>query len=168
MFASTYDSQAGVGPAPAGSGADAESKGRGFNWASPGVMFDVAGLRDADSLRRINRIRALTAVMDSIFTIPGTKFRVGLDPIIGMIPILGDVISALVSLYIVYQARRLGASRRIIMLMLANVALDFALGLTPVAGDAFDAVFKANIRNLALLGLVPGWRRIVPAARRVV
>jgi len=168
MFASTYDSQADGGAAPAGSGAAGPSAGRGFNWASPGVMFDAAGLRDADSLRRIARIRALTAMMDSIFTIPGTKFRVGLDPIIGLIPVLGDVISALVSLYIVYQARRLGASRRIIMLMLANVAVDFALGLTPVAGDAFDAVFKANIRNLALLGLVPGWRRAASAARRVV
>ena len=83
--------------------------------------------------------------------VPGTNIRFGLDALIGLVPGIGDAVTTLLSLYIVREARALGAPRLLIARMLANVALDGVVGAVPVAGDLFDVAFRANRRNVALL-----------------
>jgi len=100
---------------------------------------------------RIERLRSLTKLLDSAFQIPGTRFRVGLDALVGVIPGIGDAIGAIFSAAIVFQAARLGASKATLARMVGNVALDTIVGEIPLLGDLFDAGWKANTRNLALL-----------------
>ena len=97
------------------------------------------------------RARALTRMLDSAARIPGTKIRFGLDPLLGVIPGLGDVAGAALSGYLVLLAQRLGAPRAVVLRMLANVAADTVGGTVPVLGDVFDVAFKSSSRNLALL-----------------
>jgi hypothetical protein len=99
----------------------------------------------------LSRARALTRLLDSAAAIPGTGIRFGLDPILGLVPGLGDIAGAALAGYLVLLAQRLGAPRAVVLRMLANVALDTAGGTIPVLGDAFDVAFKSNSRNLALL-----------------
>ncbi len=99
------------------------------------------------------RVAALAVLLDSAFVIPGTSVRVGLDPLVGLIPAAGDAISAAASLYIVYEGWRLGASRGQVAAMLGNVAIDALAGVVPGLGDVVDLAFKANMRNLAILGI---------------
>ncbi|MCC6971024.1 MAG: DUF4112 domain-containing protein [Phycisphaerales bacterium] len=101
------------------------------------------------------RVAALAVLLDSAFVIPGTSVRVGLDPLVGLIPAAGDAISAAASLYIVYEGWRLGASRGQVAAMLGNVAIDALAGVVPGLGDVVDLAFKANMRNLAILGITP-------------
>ena len=105
-------------------------------------------MTDADPLARA---RALTRLLDSAATIPGTGIRFGLDPILGLVPGLGDVAGAALAGYLVLLAQRLGAPRAVVLRMLANVAMDTAGGTIPLVGDAFDVAFKSSSRNLALL-----------------
>lgn len=105
--------------------------------------------RIRDELDRLSRL------MDASFNLPGTDFKIGLDPIIGLIPGIGDSISLLISAYIVLQAHRLGASRWTLTRMVSNIVLDAAIGAVPVLGDLFDFAFKANQRNLKLLRIKP-------------
>jgi hypothetical protein len=109
-----------------------------------------------DRTRRLARLRFLARLMDSAVAIPGTNIRFGLDSIIGLIPGAGDALSAGVSLYIVYEAAQLGATRKQLTMMLGNIALDTLAGSVPVLGDVFDLTFKANIRNLRMLGIEVG------------
>ena len=97
------------------------------------------------------RLEALAQLMDGAFVIPGTKVRVGLDAIIGLVPIAGDLIASLVSSYLIWEARQLGASRWVIGRMIANTTIDTLFGVVPIVGDAFDVLFRANLKNLALL-----------------
>nr|USU30252.1 DUF4112 domain-containing protein [Methylobacterium sp. OTU13CASTA1] len=97
------------------------------------------------------RLEALAHLMDSAFLIPGINRRVGLDAIVGLVPIIGDVAGMVIASYVVNEARRLGAPRWLVARMMANVVFDGALGIVPLAGDLFDAAFKANRRNVALL-----------------
>jgi hypothetical protein len=97
------------------------------------------------------RARTLTRLLDSVARVPGTSFRYGLDPLLGIIPGLGDVTGAALSGYLVLLASRLGAPGRVIVRMLGNVVVDTVVGMMPVLGDLFDASWKANTRNLALL-----------------
>lgn len=106
--------------------------------------------------KRIARIRMLAALLDGAVRVPGTTFRIGLDPIIGLIPGIGDVLTTGASLYIVYQGHKLGASGATIRKMLLNVGIDFLIGEVPVVGDFLDFGMKANKRNLRLLGLDDG------------
>jgi hypothetical protein len=99
----------------------------------------------------VARVEAVARIMDSMFEIPGTKVRVGLDAIIGIVPIIGDLISQVISSYIIWEARQLGVSRFTLARMMANSAVDFVVGIIPFAGDAFDIYFRANLKNLALL-----------------
>jgi hypothetical protein len=108
----------------------------------------VIGTRDT---REIERLRSLTRLLDSAFRIPGTRYRVGLDALVGVVPGIGDVIGALFSAFIVYQAARMGVSTATLVRMMGNVALDTIVGEVPLLGDLFDAGWKANTRNLALL-----------------
>lgn len=95
--------------------------------------------------------RALARLLDSAFTIPGTSFTIGLDPIIGLIPAGGDLIGALLSGYIVLTGVRLGAPGSVVARMLANIAIDTAVGSVPILGDMFDAGWRSNDRNVRLL-----------------
>lgn len=119
------------------------------------------------------RARALTRLLDTAARVPGTSIRFGLDPILGLIPGLGDLAGAALSGYLVLLAGRAGASRTTIVRMLANVAIDTIGGMLPVLGDAFDVAFKSNSRNLALLERTlgtqsPSMGRAEPAAGRLV
>jgi hypothetical protein len=89
--------------------------------------------------------------MDGAFRIPGLNIRVGLDPIIGLIPGIGDIVSTLVSLYVLAAAQRYGLPRITTLRMGLNIALDAIIGAIPVVGDLFDLTWKANNRNVALL-----------------
>jgi hypothetical protein len=96
-------------------------------------------------------VRLVAKAMDTAFVIPGTRFRFGLDALIGLIPGIGDVVGAGVGMYIVYAAARLGVSRAVLARMLLNVGADAAVGAVPLAGDVLDAAWRANTRNVALL-----------------
>ena len=93
----------------------------------------------------------MARLLDSAVQVPGTRFRIGLDPIIGLVPGIGDVIGAIFSSVIVFQAARLGAPQSTLVRMLANVVVDTLVGEVPLLGDLFDFGWKANTRNIALL-----------------
>jgi hypothetical protein len=97
------------------------------------------------------RARALTRLLDSAARVPGTSMRFGLDPVLGLVPGVGDVAGAVLSGYVVLLASRLGAPTTVIVRMLGNVVIDTVGGTVPVIGDLFDAGWKANTRNLTLL-----------------
>ena len=96
------------------------------------------------------RLRALSHLLDSSVRLPG-GYRIGLDPIIGLIPGFGDAVMLLPALYIVLEAYRLGVSRGTVVRMGVNVGVETLFGAVPIVGDLFDATFKANTRNLYLL-----------------
>jgi len=97
------------------------------------------------------QLRGLSRVLDGAITIPGTGIRFGLDPIIGLVPVVGDWIGAALSGYIIVQGARLGASGATLMRMTGNPVVDLMAGSVPVLGDIFDLGFRANERNLALI-----------------
>jgi hypothetical protein len=99
----------------------------------------------------VARVEAVSLLMDSLFEIPGTKVRIGLDALIGIVPVVGDLISQIISSYIIWEARRLGVSRFTMARMIGNSTIDTVVGMIPFAGDAFDIAFRANLKNLALL-----------------
>jgi Domain of unknown function (DUF4112) len=101
--------------------------------------------------QRIARLEALAQLLDMAFILPGTNIRYGLDGLIGLIPVVGDLLTTAISLWIVREARSLGAPRYLVARMLGNVALDGVIGIVPVVGDAFDVMWRANIRNMRLL-----------------
>lgn len=107
-----------------------------------------------DTIKRLatlNRIRQLSRLMDTSLRIPGIGFRIGLDPILGLIPGAGDLISTAFSGYIIFLATRFGIPRQDLTEMIFNVALESVVGTVPLVGDLFDAYYKSNIRNLAIL-----------------
>lgn len=101
---------------------------------------------------RADPAERLAFLLDRVFRIPGTNFRFGLDPVLGLLfPVGGDALTALLSAYLVLEAVRAGLPRVAVARMVGNVAVDVALGSVPVVGDLFDAAWKANDRNLRLL-----------------
>jgi hypothetical protein len=96
-------------------------------------------------------VRGLARLLDSAIAIPGTNFRVGLDALIGLVPGLGDFAGAAMSGYIVLAAARLGVPKPVLFRMIMNVAIDGVVGSVPVLGDVFDAGWRSNTRNTALL-----------------
>ena len=107
--------------------------------------------RTASAEAKLRRLRRLAWLIDGAFHLPGTRFRFGLNSLIGLTPAAGDAVLAGVSLYIVNEARRLGVPRDKLAVMLRNVAVEAIAGSVPVLGDLFDMGFKANLRNLAIL-----------------
>ncbi|MBE9014142.1 DUF4112 domain-containing protein [Pseudanabaenaceae cyanobacterium LEGE 13415] len=99
----------------------------------------------------IARLRSLTHLLDNALPIPGTKYRIGIDPIIGLFPGGGDVAMSFVSSYILIEAARLGLPRPTLLRMLWNLILDALLGIIPMAGDFVDLAWKANSKNLVLI-----------------
>src|SRR4026209_2789943 len=106
---------------------------------------------DPGKQQSMARLEALAQLMDGAFVIPGTTIRFGLDGIIGLIPVAGDMLAGLVSTYLIWEAKQLGAPGWLIARMLANAFLDTTSGAIPVVGDAFDVLFRANMKNMALL-----------------
>jgi hypothetical protein len=97
------------------------------------------------------RLTVLTQLMDGLFEIPIIRRKFGLDPLIGLVPVIGDLIPAAIGLYLVFEARELGASRWLMARMVGNLLLDLLVGAVPVLGDVFDFMFRAHHRNLKLL-----------------
>ncbi|EAR21706.1 DUF4112 domain-containing protein [Nitrococcus mobilis] len=114
-----------------------------------GEIFSAT--QSPETLKRFRRLQRLAQLLDSEFQIPGTRWRFGLDPLIGLVPGLGDAASAVISLWLIAEAKRLGAPSASLRKMLRNVLVDSVAGSIPVLGDAFDAGYKANLRNVALL-----------------
>jgi hypothetical protein len=124
----------------------------------PAMAFAPAGganprspFADMSREASLARLEKLAHLLDSAFLIPGTNRRVGIDAVLGLVPIVGDFAGMLMSSYIVYEARRLGVPRWLLARMALNVAFDGVVGVVPLAGDLFDAAFKANRRNVRLL-----------------
>ncbi|HEX6251382.1 MAG TPA: DUF4112 domain-containing protein [Gemmatimonadaceae bacterium] len=105
----------------------------------------------ASTANDLRAARALTGLLDTAIRVPGTRFRIGLDPLLGLIPGLGDVAGAAMAGYVVVLGSRFGAPAPVLLRMLANVGVDALLGAVPLLGDLFDVAWKANVRNLALL-----------------
>lgn len=105
--------------------------------------------RDAASVRR--RIEAMEALLERAFPLPGTSRRIGLDSVLGLVPVLGDVVTAAMGAWLIWEARNLGMSRFQIARMTGNVAFDTAIGFVPLLGDAVDFLFRSNTRNLRIV-----------------
>lgn len=101
--------------------------------------------------QRLARLDALARLMDVAFVLPGTNIRYGIDGLIGLIPVVGDLLTTALSLWLVKEARALGAPAHVVLRMLGNVAIEGVIGMVPVAGDAFDVLFRANMRNVRIL-----------------
>ena len=99
----------------------------------------------------IARLERFSKLTDSSIGMPFTKFNIGLEAVIGLIPVIGDAAGLILSSYVLIEAQRLGVSKRIKTKMIINMLIDFVGGLVPFFGDIFDAFFKANTRNTQLL-----------------
>ena len=117
----------------------------------PAVPLESAPRLGAAELARLDRLRRLGYLLDNSIAIPGTRYRIGLEAIIGLVPGLGDLVGGGFSAWIILQAARLGAPPSLLARMGWNLLVDAAVGAIPLLGDLFDAGYKANMRNLALL-----------------
>ena len=109
------------------------------------------GILADDPASRTNRVRVLAKLLDNSISIPGTPWKIGFDPIVGLIPGIGDLIGAVLSGYIILEAVRADVPAFTLARMLVNVGIDTLLGAVPVLGDVFDAAWKSNTMNVALL-----------------
>ena len=105
--------------------------------------------RDPASVRR--RLEAMEVLLERAFTIPGINRRVGLDAIVGLIPVVGDLITASMGAWLVWEARNLGMSKFQLMRLAGNVGVDSALGAIPLVGDLFDFAYRSNTKNLRII-----------------
>ena len=113
-----------------------------FNFMEAAVPSQEAAVR---------RLQTVANLLDSAFQIPGTNQRIGIDAIIGLIPGLGDVTTTILSSYIIWEARNLGASKFALTRMLTNLGIHATIGSIPLIGDVFDAFFRVNQRNMRIL-----------------
>jgi hypothetical protein len=107
-------------------------------------------MRDSDA-RTLAALRKWSVLLDSAFRVPGTNFKFGLDPILGLVPGIGDLTTPFFATLLLLHAVRLRIPRVVQLRMLMNAAIDLGIGVVPVVGDLFDFGWKANVRNLALL-----------------
>jgi len=114
-------------------------------------LFDFIKAASPSSDAALRRLQTVANLLDSAFVIPGTRQRVGIDAIIGVVPGLGDVATTLLSSYIVWEARNLGVSKFALAKMLTNLGIHAAVGSIPIVGDVFDAFFRVNQRNMRIL-----------------
>ncbi len=114
--------------------------------ADGGLRLDPRELEQA-----VARLDTLAGILDSVVRIPGTDIRIGVDALVGLVPVLGDFVTTAMSSYIIYEARRLGASRWTLSRMAANTSIDAVVGAVPIVGDVFDVMFRANRKNMVLL-----------------
>lgn len=106
---------------------------------------------DAKTAKRVQQVQQLATLLDGAWRIPFTRWRIGIDALLGLLPVAGDVIGAILGLVIVWHAHQLGAPWSLRLHMLWNLLLDLLLGLVPVVGDIADIAFRKNLRNAALL-----------------
>lgn len=111
----------------------------------------LEGWLPSDEQATLDRVHRVGDLLDEAFRVPGTDYRVGLDPVLGILPVAGDSVATVISLYIVVEAARAGVSRSTLALMTGLVAVDAVIGSIPVLGTIFDAVWKANKWNVSLL-----------------
>ena len=111
--------------------------------------MDLPTGNDPVSIRR--RVEALETILERSFRIPGVNYPIGLDAIVGLVPVVGDLITAAMGAYIVWEGKNLGMPKWKLWRMAGNVAFDTALGAVPLVGDAFDLVFRSNTRNLKII-----------------
>jgi len=104
-----------------------------------------------DRARNLEMLRRWSRLMDSAYRVPGTAVRFGWDPIVGLVPGVGDVATSSFAVVILYHAYRLGVPRVVLLRMMLNILIDLVLGVVPFVGDAADIAWKANAMNLALL-----------------
>jgi hypothetical protein len=116
-----------------------------------GPAGDIVGSSRAERFhaaeRRIGRV---TTLLDEVVSVPGTRVRFGIDPIIGLVPIVGDAVAAIVGIWVIAEATRFGIPRIVVARMSVNLLVDLAVGAIPILGDLFDLAFRSNARNLAL------------------
>jgi Domain of unknown function (DUF4112) len=105
----------------------------------------------SDPAARLTRLRRLAWLIDGAFGLPGTRFRFGLNSVIGLLPVGGDAVLGVLSLYIIYEAAQLGLPRHKLLRMAANVGIEVVGGSVPILGDLFDMALKANLRNLRII-----------------
>ncbi|MGQ2929528.1 MAG: DUF4112 domain-containing protein [Sphingopyxis sp.] len=115
------------------------------------ALFDalIQNRRDPAALRK--RVETLEIILERSFVIPGINRPVGLDAIVGLVPVVGDVITAIMGAYLIWEARNLGMPKWKIWRMVGNLGVDTTLGAIPLVGDAFDFLFRSNTRNLKII-----------------
>ncbi len=127
----------------AGSGLGGEG---GFDWRA-----ELENHLPSDEEATLDRVHRVSELLDEAIPVPGTDYRIGLDPVLGILPVAGDSIAMVISLYIVGEAARAGVSRSTLATMVGLVMIDAVIGSIPVLGTIFDAVWKANVWNVKLL-----------------
>ena len=105
----------------------------------------------AEALRELDELRRFARLLDEAFRIPVIGYRVGLEPLLGLVPVIGDFSGFVLSGYLIVRAARLGLPRDLIVRMVVNALLDASIGSIPVVGDVFDFFWKVNKRNLRIL-----------------
>ena len=111
--------------------------------------IDLPTGTDPVSIRK--RIEAMEPLLERRMVVPGTNYPIGLDTIIGFVPVVGDIVTAVMGAYIVWEAKNLGLPRWKLWQMIGNIAIDGAVGAVPVVGDAFDVVYRSNTKNLRIV-----------------
>lgn len=114
-------------------------------------LFDLIKVAAPSTDAALRRLQAVANLLDSAFVVPGTGQRVGIDAVIGLIPGLGDVLTTVLSSYIIWEARNLGVSRFALARMIGNLGIHATVGSIPLAGDLFDAFYRVNQRNMRIL-----------------
>ncbi len=114
-------------------------------------MFDIVRNAAPSHESAVRRMQTVANLLDTAFVVPGTRQRVGIDAIIGLVPGAGDVLTTILSSYIIWEARNLGVSRVALARMLANLAIHATVGSLPLVGDLFDALFRVNQRNMRIV-----------------
>lgn len=120
-------------------------------WDAASERFAKDDLDHVEKLRRLRRLHGIARLMDTAIRIPGTGIRFGADSVFGLIPVIGDAGGALVGLYLINEARRMGVPSAKLVQMLGNLGVDAFVGSVPVAGDLFDLFFKSHRRNLDII-----------------
>ncbi|MND66266.1 hypothetical protein D3C80_576550 [compost metagenome] len=120
-------------------------------WDAASERFVKDDLDHVEKLKRLRRLNGIARLMDTAIRIPGTGIRFGADSVFGLIPVIGDAGGALVGLYLINEARRMGVPSAKLVQMLGNLGVDAFVGSVPVAGDLFDLFFKSHRRNLDII-----------------
>jgi hypothetical protein len=116
-----------------------------------GTFERIERLERAEVEAALARITTVAKLMDSLFAIPGTRIRLGADAILGLVPVVGDLLAQVVAVYLIWEAKQLGVPKLTLWRMVGNSLIDTAIGSVPLVGDAFDVAFRANMKNLRLV-----------------
>lgn len=120
-------------------------------WPARQASTPTASASPISQERLLRRLEGISRLFDDAFRLPGTSVRLGWDAVIGLIPVVGDATTTMVSAYFLWEAKRLGARKRTLAWMLGNVAVDFVVGAIPLVGDLADIGWRANRRNMKVL-----------------